>query len=76
MVEFIYNYGDIIQFIVYIINALAVAAAAIAITVVACKHGKCCKGGHGHMHHGHHGHGECCEPKADAADVSVEKFVD
>ena len=66
MIEFIYNYGDVIQFFVVIFNYLAVGAAAIAVIVAIANHGKCC---HGHGHH----HGECCEPKDE---VKVEKFVD
>lgn len=85
MLEFIYTYGDIVQFVTYVINALAVAVAAI---VAACYWVKfvnrttsCCKDGKMHGHHGHHGHGECCSdapaaPAAPAADVDVTKFVD
>lgn len=72
MIEFIYAYGDIVQFIVYVFNSLAVA---VAVLVAACYWVKfvkrttsCCSGDkaghgfHGHMgHHGHHGaKSECC----------------
>lgn len=92
MIEFIYAYGDLIQFIIYVLNAVAVGVAAL---LAACYWVKfvnrttaCCKGdkGHGyHAIHGYHGHkhgaGECCSdsakaPEAPAADVDVAKFVD
>lgn len=90
MVQFIYMYGDIIQFVVYVVNALAVGAAAL---LAACYWVKfvnrttaCCEDGHGKGHHhghhaGHHGHGDkCCETPAStepsSSDVDVTKFVD
>ena len=70
MIEFIYTYGDIIQFVIFVVNALAVAGAAVVATCYWVKYVNrttaCCAG-------------DKSAPKAGEAPtlpVDVSKFVD
>ena len=63
LMNFVYQYGDVVQFFIWVFHYTAIAVAAIVAVIwwvrVAKKmtSGECCGNHGGHHGHGHHGHG-------------------